>query len=234
MSWTFNEEVDGAKEFKDAISLAMQKGVLLFSSLREAEDALVIDKLYPVSLSGVFKIGSATRSGNQANTVSGDSKSAEFILPGREVLLRSGAETSEIQGSSVATALASGLAALIIFCADLIDLAAHTDTQRGQKLRSESKMRSVLGNMSRGSNEGKYPEVQKYFERSGGDLTLENISTTLISLTAGVCIPKFFPFLLKSCLTPIRYICNLVTYSISVGAGNIGSGDQIDVDCCLL
>ncbi|KAK5989096.1 Subtilisin DY-like protein [Cladobotryum mycophilum] len=186
MSWTFNHDANGADEFKKAIELAAQQNVLLFSSLRETENAVVVEKIYPVSLPLVFKIGSATRTGNQAQSYSGDSNSADFILPGREVLVRNGTETAEAQGSSIATALASGLAALIIFCADLVNtIYPNEKTWEREKLRQQPNMKYAFVNMSRQSNDTKYPEVQKYFTISDEDLDLTDIKNTITSLMAG-------------------------------------------------
>lgn len=186
MSWTFDKKADGAEDFKKAVEAAAGNA-LIFSSLREAEGSLVIEDFYPVSCTRVFRIGSATRSGNLAKSFSGDLNNVHFILPGREVQLRWRGDSKEINGSSLATALASGLAALILYCADRSDEnPSDTNTQHGNNLRHEQNMRKVFGNMSRASNEGSYPEVQKYFNMPGKDLTLSNVRETISSLTAGL------------------------------------------------
>ena len=45
-----NKKADGAVEFKNAINLKISHNVLLFSSLRETDDALVMEKFPPVSV----------------------------------------------------------------------------------------------------------------------------------------------------------------------------------------
>lgn len=187
MSWTIKKDAN-QNDFEKAISTAITNNVLLFASLREAEDALVAENFYPVSLDGVFRIGSATRFGNQAESFSGDSNVAQYILPGREVLLKLGTESTEIQGSSVATALAAGLAALILHCADLADKAnsQKSGTQKGKELRNKANMKKVFDRMSYMSNRKNYPEVQKYFKMQGEDLTDEDIEGTVNAVTSGL------------------------------------------------
>lgn len=173
------------------IGAAVMKNKLLFCALRETEDALIAKDFYPVGLDQVFKIGSATRAGNLVKTNSGDENIAQFILPGLEVLLEHETGVNTLHGSSVATALASGLAALILACADLVDQdAANSDNPRtfGPSLRNIANMRSVFENMGRKSNDKKFLEVQKYFKFAGKDPTIDDIKHLITSLTSGVSI----------------------------------------------
>lgn len=194
MSWTMPAKGPNHKEIEDfqaAIAEAVKHKKLLFCALRESEDALIEQGFYPVGLNQVFKIGSATRSGNLVKTHSGDGKTVQFILPGLEVLLEHETGVKTLHGSSVATALASGLTALILFCAELVDQdAASSSNPRnfGRSLRDIAKMKSVFENMSRKSNDGKFPEVQKYFKIAGKDPAIEDIRDLITSLTSGVSI----------------------------------------------
>ncbi|KAL4960196.1 uncharacterized protein BDV14DRAFT_183134 [Aspergillus stella-maris] len=196
MSWTIPAKSCNPQETEDfqaAIAEAIRQKKLLFCALRESEEALIAQGFYPVGLEQVFRIGSATRTGNLVKTHSGDEKSVQFILPGLEVLLDNNEEeTRTLNGSSVATALAAGLAALILFCADLVDqdaaIMGHHNrvVERGQTLRNTAKMKKVFETMSRESNQGKFPEVQKYFRVAGRDPTIEDIKTLVNSLMSGV------------------------------------------------
>ncbi|KAL4881677.1 hypothetical protein BJY04DRAFT_218119 [Aspergillus karnatakaensis] len=194
MSWTIPAKGSNPQEtedFQTAIAEAVRQKKLLFCALRESEEALLSQGFFPVGLEQVFRIGSATRTGNLVKTHSGDEKSVEFILPGLEVLFDNEEEIHTLNGSSVATALAAGLAALILFCADLVDqdITATTyqnhNEDRGQALRSIAKMKKVFETMSRESNQGKFPEVQKYFRIAGRDPTIEDIKSLINSLMSG-------------------------------------------------
>jgi hypothetical protein len=50
-------------------------------------------------------------------------------------------------------------------------------------------MKKVYGTMSRESNQGKFPEVQKYFKIAGRDPAIEDIKTLINSLMSGVSEP---------------------------------------------
>ncbi|KAJ5692998.1 hypothetical protein N7462_002421 [Penicillium macrosclerotiorum] len=192
MSWTIPAKGPNPKdteEFQVAIAEAIKQKKLLFCALRESEDALIEQGFYPVGLDQVFKIGSATRSGNLVKTSSGDGKSVQFILPGLDVLSDNEENVQTLNGSSVATALASGLAGIILFCADLVDQDAASYGKAknySESLRDINKMRSVFENMSRKSNEGKFPEVQRYFKITGKDPNIDDIKDIVTSLTSGV------------------------------------------------
>ncbi|KAJ0419144.1 hypothetical protein BJY00DRAFT_324506 [Aspergillus carlsbadensis] len=167
MSWTIpakSSNPQDTESFQMAIADAVKQKKPVFCALRESEDALIAQGFYPVALGQVFRIGSATKTGNLVKTQSGDEKSVQFILPGLEVLLDNEEEIRTHNESYVATALAAGLAALILFCADLVDQNTatmnHSNIEgRGQTLRNIAKMTKVFETMSRESNQGKFPEV---------------------------------------------------------------------------
>lgn len=193
MSWTIpakdpnTEEIDGLKR---AIAEANKHNKLLFGALRESEDALIEDGFYPVGLPQVFKIGSATRTGNLVKTHSGDGRNVQFILPGLEVFMDLDEEVLTLNGSSIATALASGLAALILFCADLVDMddadSGNSVRGLGRRLREFESMEGAFENMSHKSNEKKFPEVQRFFKFAGQDPTIDDFKSLINSLMSGV------------------------------------------------
>ncbi|KAL3473293.1 hypothetical protein BJX99DRAFT_261482 [Aspergillus californicus] len=175
------------KYFQTAIAEAVRQEKILFCALRESEEALIAEDFYPVGLEQVFKIGSATRTGNQDSIHSGDGKSVQFILSGLEVRLENEGEIRTLGGSSVATALAARLAALVLFCADLVDqdsvtMGQHHIEERGQSLLNIAKMKKVFVTMSREINKGRFPEVQKYIKIAGRDPHIEDIKTLINSL----------------------------------------------------
>jgi Subtilase family len=127
MSWTINRTHENATtmdKLQAAISEAVNKNILLFCSVSDqgAKDP----ELYPANCirDHSFLIGTATIAGqawkwNGANDV-------DYILPGTDLDVKIGDELFDRRlkklcesGSSLATALASGLAALIMDCVAL-------------------------------------------------------------------------------------------------------------------
>lgn len=128
MSWTItpssNEDETERKERKEleqAIMDAAAAEILMFCSASD-EGAKQNDTLPSKAMSGsIFKIGGADVNGNLYERV-GDIAAVDYTLPGHLVasevppdVTRSKVQYSS--GSSVATALAAGLAALILYCA---------------------------------------------------------------------------------------------------------------------
>lgn len=127
MSWTItppsNETVSekqDMKELEQAISDALTANILMFCSASDEganQTATYPSKAQP---GNIFKIGGADANGGLYDRV-GDISVVDFILPGQlvasEDLTDSALSKQYWSGSSVATALAAGLAALILYCA---------------------------------------------------------------------------------------------------------------------
>lgn len=127
MSWTItpptnetDEELEDLKELESAIMEASKANILMFCSA--SDEGAKQDDTYPSkALSGkIFKIGGADANGGLYDRV-GDITAVNFILPGQLVASEELSDTAlKVQywnGSSIATALAAGLAALILYCA---------------------------------------------------------------------------------------------------------------------
>lgn len=127
MSWTItppsNETVsekEDMKELEQAISDALTANILMFCSASDEganQTATYPSKAQP---GNIFKIGGADANGGLYDRV-GDISVVDFILPGQlvasEDLTDSALSKQYWSGSSVATSLAAGLAALILYCA---------------------------------------------------------------------------------------------------------------------
>lgn len=128
MSWTItppsNEtesEQQDLKELEAAIAEASAENILMFCSASDEganQTATYPSKAQPGK---IFKIGGADANGGLYDRV-GDISMVDFILPGQlvasEDLTDSALSKQQYwSGSSVATALAAGLAALILYCA---------------------------------------------------------------------------------------------------------------------
>lgn len=128
MSWTMKPPSEPTKTaFDDAIHTALnQKGILLFCAASDQGQSA--DRTYPhKSNPNSFRIGAARSTGAVLDTV-GDQQDLGFLFPGHEVVVDHAYEDvgdrdfggyEAHSGSSVAAALAAGLAALVAECVRL-------------------------------------------------------------------------------------------------------------------
>ncbi|PCD32230.1 hypothetical protein FGRA07_09482 [Fusarium graminearum] len=138
---------------ENAISLATTNGILVFCSAPDIGRASkeTLESYYPFgckrSSTDLFKIGAAKADGVSLAWM-GHDETVNYILPGHKVAPR---ETDNLPeeddtpkaGSSVATALASGLAALIIHCVRLAAI-YNIYTNKGDGLYvSEASVRAI-------------------------------------------------------------------------------------------
>ncbi|KAL7939080.1 hypothetical protein V8C35DRAFT_285649 [Trichoderma chlorosporum] len=118
MSWTFKEKEAASEQteaFRKAIQEANHAGIILLNSLNDRE-MTIIDDLLPTSYNEIIRIGSATKWGKKSE--SNKQGDAHYLFPGQEIPIKnSEGENEMVSGSSVATAFAAGLAALIIYAA---------------------------------------------------------------------------------------------------------------------
>lgn len=126
MSWTIpipKEPHPAQQRFEAAVRKACSRNVLMFCS--SADEGHITNVTYPsaVHRDRIFRIGAAHDDGLAFRLVG---KDVDFILPGVEVNVNS---VKVATGSSVATALAAGLAATIIYCCKISALAVKTQTQ---------------------------------------------------------------------------------------------------------
>ncbi|KAK4450515.1 hypothetical protein QBC34DRAFT_493784 [Podospora aff. communis PSN243] len=125
MSWTIEAAVQGNDEMlalKNAVDAARAKNILMFCSTSD-QGSSTKDDCYPGDFDGCIKIGGATTTGEPLAWVNTDK--VQFLLPGNNVPFSNneGKVVSYESGSSVATAAASGLAGLLLFCGRLVDKA---------------------------------------------------------------------------------------------------------------
>lgn len=122
MSWTIERTESnsaGIAELEQAIQLATEEGILMFCAA--TDQGAFKDRSYPAASSKkIFKIGAAEASGTAMKWL-GDQRAVDFIFPGHNVVKERPGEVpadryTTLTGSSVATALAAGLAAVILYC----------------------------------------------------------------------------------------------------------------------
>jgi subtilisin family serine protease len=123
----------GIAELEKAIGLAASEGILMFCAA--ADQGAYIDNSYPAAspTKKLFKIGAAEASGTAIKWL-GDPRAVDFIFPGHNVVKERPGDVpidkhTSLSGSSVATALAAGLAAVILYS---VQVGALTPTDRAR------------------------------------------------------------------------------------------------------
>lgn len=129
MSWTVKPPEEEETGFRNALHAALTdlRGISMFCAA--SDQGKFADRTFPHAGNhqGSFRIGGATAMGRTLDTV-GDRDKLDFAFPGHEVVIDHWYEDFDRKvfdefdahsGSSVATALAAGLAALIIECVRL-------------------------------------------------------------------------------------------------------------------
>ncbi|KAH6715880.1 hypothetical protein BKA61DRAFT_334368 [Leptodontidium sp. MPI-SDFR-AT-0119] len=127
MSWTIERTATNATDIIDleaAIEAAARAGILMFCAAND--QGVAADRSFPAACGGtkhLFKIGAAEASGTVWKWV-GDPADVDFIFPGHNVIKDRPnnaplEKCKTLTGSSVATAFAAGLAALVLYCVQL-------------------------------------------------------------------------------------------------------------------
>lgn len=161
MSWTIpipEENDPGRKLFVDAVHKACKQNVLMFCSSSDGGGFENIED-YPSAAKRdqMFRIGAAHDHGSAFEHTD---KGVDFIFPGVQVNTNA---TSPATGSSIATALAAGLAATIIYCFKISVLAVKTRTQTMSQIES-SRLQVKEGRLN---NVSRYTGMKTAFKRLG-------------------------------------------------------------------
>jgi hypothetical protein len=118
MSWTIGADSDdeGLKRLNDAVEEAAKRNILMFCAA--SDEGVRLDTSFPGQSPSCFKIGAATTWGTAHKSVGTSNNRIDYIFPGHHVRTTATApdKTNFSNGSSVATALAAGLVALILRC----------------------------------------------------------------------------------------------------------------------
>lgn len=159
MSWSIETtflESPGLKELKSAIDAAEKAKITMFCSASD-QGEMSSKFCYPGSWSKCIRIGACTATGERCTWVHGEA--IDFLLPGKDILVDGGggdgAPPSYQSGSSFATALATGLGALLLYCNERVS------PRSKEGLRELENMKNAF---SRLSSDGKFPRVKNYFD----------------------------------------------------------------------
>ncbi|KAI0549771.1 hypothetical protein F4679DRAFT_595566 [Xylaria curta] len=188
ISWTVKKPRDTEpdaelKKLGDAIKLALDKGILIFCAAGDAGNFSDEEYPYDFDRNRIIRIGAATEDGRPWDR-SGDPHKLDFVFPGYSIASRNArsdddfpAEFQENTGSSVATALAAGLAALVLHCVRLAAILKENDTQTGSSdaeglvkasqlkdLKDYRNMKAVFEKIGVDREKYKFIEVWKCFE----------------------------------------------------------------------
>ncbi|KAI1359384.1 hypothetical protein F5Y08DRAFT_332379 [Xylaria arbuscula] len=173
MSWTI-EKTDSngndIKELEDAITAAARENILMFCAA--TDQGAYKDRTYPAATSTkkIFKIGAAEASGAALKWL-GDQTLVDFVFPGHQVVMEQHGDPrvkkyTPLTGSSVATALASGLAAVILYTIQLAEVSQERSGLRGayQSLKNHDRMKEAFSQIgTTKESENKYIMVWNRF-----------------------------------------------------------------------
>ena len=174
MSWTVSPppQPEVKQAFDAALQRAIDKNVLMFCSAKDSGH--VTDQYYPAGYrpDSVIKVGAASPAGLPYD-LAGSLDRLDFIFPGVEVVQQHGEGPAGIAdlkqtGSSVATALGAGLAAMVMYCARVAQITGGVLTAADfEKLRQRNTMMDAIARFGRSSSpqsEGKFIEVWNRLE----------------------------------------------------------------------
>jgi hypothetical protein len=158
MSWTIEENLDskeGLDKMDAALQLASTKDILLFCAAKDIGGAWNGNPGYPQNCkASVFCVGGATTNGKKSEKV-GD-QPVDILCPESFPDSRSSRTAQEPAGSSIATALAVGVAGLLLYCISLSKITRESDvgsdtgdtpSRERMELRKYRVMKAVLDSM---------------------------------------------------------------------------------------
>jgi flagellar biosynthesis regulator FlaF len=171
MSWTIEKtdrNGDGIAELNRAIEAAAEQNILMFCAA--TDQGAVKDQSYPAAsyTKRIFKIGAASASGATRKSV-GDPTAVDFIFPGHQVITEEPGDSRVTEytahtGSSVATALAAGLAAQMLYCVQLGAIHRdrdNPDLSKFWELKNHERMEKAM--LRIGATSEKYLRVWERF-----------------------------------------------------------------------
>lgn len=168
MSWSIDTIVD-IPVLETAFENAEKANIVMFCAAID-RGPNVTDQTYPGRSKKCIKIGASTAKGNRLTWVS--EKDSDFLAPGEGIQpaeTQLWSQQSDPFGSSVSTALAAGLAGVILHCDRLL----KGEPKVGKRpkdfvdhLRKKGNMRKVFENLSLNTN--RFLEVTEKFPKKVG------------------------------------------------------------------
>lgn len=200
ISWTVQVPKGDMKErFKLAIERALKAEILIFTS--SADSGKYEDKYWPSGYSpeAFIRVGAAKPDGTPAEMI-GDHDKLDFFLPGVDVRLgdtpdEPDEQTSQLvrerseTGSSIATALGAGLAAMLLYCTTIAVLTNKNKITREhlKRLHRRNDMKNAFMWIVRSKSaesDSKFVEVSQVLDNGPMNFSLSlpiDQSTTVIA-----------------------------------------------------
>jgi hypothetical protein len=169
-----NHDADAIEKLEKAIEAARKEKILIFCSSSDQIEENAQDTLpYGKAQGYVFRIGAALAHGQSAPQT-GDRSTIDYFFPGIQVAGDVNPQLSQTpeyyDGSSVGTALAAGLASLIMYLAVIMKTWNDTSggvyadiAKKADELQKRGNMKQAFDNIGIGKPEDKYLEVWKEF-----------------------------------------------------------------------
>jgi hypothetical protein len=157
---THGEEVKAIEALKSAINNAKNQGILIFCSASDDVKKKGTDTLpYSEASDYIFRIGAADAYG-WSDKATEDQRAIDYFLPGSQVVDDFNprmVRTEELKyrdGSSVATALAAGLASIVLYMTSLMEVYYNNDfknktkfSKYGESLRRRDGLKKAFENI---------------------------------------------------------------------------------------
>ncbi|KAF7919273.1 hypothetical protein EAE99_008575 [Botrytis elliptica] len=165
MSWSLEEQKpqsDAMKKLESAITEAQLKDILMFCSASDQGNSAT-NESFPGATNKCIRIGAATDTGRRLPWVVED---VDFLFPGKEIPFED--HDNKIvreSGSSVATAAATGLAAVLINCTKIVGESEDNGYYFRQKRNIEKAFKQLSQQLSYGTPKEYYPLVDLFFEK---------------------------------------------------------------------
>ncbi|KID69274.1 Peptidase S8, subtilisin-related protein, partial [Metarhizium hybridum] len=174
MSWTIENRTINSEDIealRTVVKKAHKQNILMFCSMSDSGGSHN-DRSFPCQWSNeCTRIGAASHRGDKLAWV--NEKPAQFLLPGKRIPIKTvTAKLIHTNGSSLATACASGLAGLLLHCGRLL----------GWKgIVKKEKMDNVLKVLAQWD---RFPHVRPYFDKHFKKLYGDEIGdkTTLVDI----------------------------------------------------
>jgi hypothetical protein len=165
MSWTIEKTKNNGEDLdamEDAIDQAHKQNILMFCAAKDCGYVQGDNFGYPKNFDQpVFCIGATTENGTLSESIGSQKSAIDFGFPGENLEpLSENSGVEKITGSSIATALASGFAGLLLYC---IQFDKESQPEQAKKdLQSHEVMKRTLKKMV--DNSQHYIPVPIYFE----------------------------------------------------------------------
>jgi Subtilase family len=162
MSWTIEATRTDSKDlalFEEAINEAKKKDILMFCATSD-QGSISSENCYPGKWGNCIKIGAATAFGDKCTWVADGHY--DYLLPGKNIPFKwkrpDGFSTWYESGSSLSTALASGLSGLLLYCDRVVN------GKESRNFRTEA-MSDLFRNLAVTSKDHKFLRADVWFSK---------------------------------------------------------------------